>query len=88
MRTVKNESNAGITTTIKRIVCNVDDYGTGISATPQREPSLGNFSWGVIRFSDRPLPKSFDFYGEEGVTGISTSGLVNRTESLKFKNYV
>ena len=88
MRTVKNESNVGITTTIKRIVCNVDDYGTGISATPQREPSLGNFSWGVIRFSDRPLPKSFDFYGEEGVTGISTSGLVNRTESLKFKNYV
>ena len=88
MRTVFNEESVGITTTIKRIVCNVDDYHAGIDDTPQREPSLGNYSWGVIEFAERPDPKSFDFYGDDGVTGISTSGLVNRTQSLKFKNYL
>jgi len=83
--TVYNESSVGISTLVVRIKCDVDDYGAGIAFT--QRPSLGNYSWGKIMFDERVNPQSFDFYGEEGVIGISTSGYVRRTESLKHKNY-
>jgi hypothetical protein len=75
----------GYSTSVVRITCNVDDYGSGIAHTSGY--FLGNYSWGKIEFSERVNPISFEFFGENGVTGISSSGLVQRTIPLKFKNY-
>ena len=79
-------SGVGIMTEVRRIKCKVDTYGPGIAHTTSFDE--GSSSWGKILFANRTNPQSFDFYGEDGVIGISTSGLVNRTESLKFKNYI
>ena len=73
-------------TSVRRIVCNVDTFGPGIAHTTSFDE--GSFSWGKIEFAERVNPQTFDFYGQDGVSGISTSALVNRTESLKFKNYI
>ena len=86
MVTVTNEEVAGIVTAVRRIKCNVDTYGPGITHT--KRPFMGNYSWGKIVFEERTDTKTFDAYNESGVIGISTSGLVQRTNALKFKNYI
>jgi hypothetical protein len=82
---VYTENSAGVTTAVMRIKCNVDTFGPGIAHTAR--PFMGNYSWGKIVFEERTKTKSFDSYNDNGVIGISTSGLVQRTASLKFKNY-
>ena len=82
---VYTESNAGITTAVMRIRCNVDTFGSGIAHTVR--PFMGNYSWGRIDFAERTDTKTFDAYNSNGVTGISTAGLVQRSASLKFKDY-
>ena len=80
----------GVTTHIaKRIFVNIDNVsgvGTvGIASTASPFVN-GDFSWGKINFDS--LPKnSYSFYGENGVTGISTSAIVTRTNPLKYLNY-
>ena len=73
-------------THISRVVTNVDSYGVGFSTVSL--PSLGNYSWGKINLSDRTDKRSFEFYGNNGYTGISTSGFVFRNVSLKDDNYI
>ena len=73
-------------THISRIVTNVDSYGVGFTTVSL--PSLGNYSWGKINLSDRTDKRSFEFYGNNGYTGISTSGFVFRNVSLKDDNYI
>ena len=85
MVTVYTENSVGFTTAVVRIKCNVDTFGPGIAHTVR--PSMGNYSWGRIDFAERVNVKTFDAYNSNGVTGISTSGLVQRSASLKFKDY-
>ena len=85
MVTVYTENSVGFTTAVVRIKCNVDTFGPGIAHTVR--PSMGNYSWGKIDFAERVNVKTFDAYNSNGVTGISTSGLVQRSASLKFKDY-
>ena len=82
---VYNESSVGVTTAVIRIRCNVDTFGPGIAHTVR--PFMGNYSWGKINFEERINTKTFDAYNSTGVTGISTAGLVQRSASLKFKDY-
>jgi hypothetical protein len=49
--------------------------------------SFGNFSWGKIELTSRTEENSYNFYGNNGVGGISTSGVVKRTLPLRFKYY-
>ncbi len=85
-----DSSVVGVTTHIaKRIFVNIDNVsgvGTvGIASTASPFVN-GDFSWGKINFDS--LPKnSYSFYGENGVTGISTSAIVTRTNPLKYLNY-
>ena len=72
-------------THISRVVTNVDSYGVGFSTVSL--PSLGNYSWGKINLDDRSQKRSFEFYGDNGYTGISTSGFVFRNVALKDDNY-
>ena len=58
-------------------------YSGGISASSQ----FGKFSWGKIQFEERSTPQEFNFYGDGGILGISSSGLLSRSEPLKYNNY-
>ena len=49
---------------------------------------LGEFSWGKVDFESRVGINTFNFYGNDGYTGISTSALVIRQNPLKSDNYV
>jgi len=55
-------------------------YSGGISSST----NFGSFNWGKIVLDTRIKPKSFNFYGNNGYSGISTSALVNRVKPLKF----
>ena len=71
-------------TAISRITVNIDKPGGfAFSAVP----SMGEYTWGKIVFEGRTSPQEFDFYGNSGVTGITTGGLVSRFEPLKYRDY-
>jgi hypothetical protein len=79
-------------TTIRRVnaivsgISTISGYsGVGIGTTTI---SFGNFSWGKIVLLGRSKENTYNFYGNVGVGGISTSGVVKRTLPLKFENYI
>ena len=72
-------------THVSRIVTNVDSYGVGFTTVSL--PNLGNYSWGKINLDNRSKQRTFEFYGNNGYTGISTSGFVFRNVALKDDNY-
>jgi hypothetical protein len=78
------------TTSVRRVfvrisgISTVTGYsGVGIGTTSN---SFGNFSWGRIELISRTEENSYNFYGTNGIGGISTSGVVKRTLPLRFKN--
>jgi hypothetical protein len=80
------------TTTVRRVnaivsgISTISGYsGVGIGTTTL---SFGNFSWGKIVLLGRSKENTYNFYGNVGVGGISTSGVVKRTLPLKFENYI
>ena len=80
------------TTIIRRVnaivsgISTISGYsGVGIGTTSS---SFGNFSWGKIELTTRTKENSYNFYGNAGVGGISTSGVVKRTLPLRFENYI
>ena len=80
------------TTTIRRVnaivsgISTISVYsGVGIGTT---SISFGNFSWGRIELTSRTKENTYNFYGNVGVGGISTSGVVKRTLPLRFENYI
>jgi len=79
----ENVTGVGVTA-IQRITVNVDKPGTFGFET---QFEMGNYSWGKIQFGGRTTPLSFNFYGNDGVSGISTGGLVSRFEPLKYRDY-
>ena len=78
-------SVVGVATLVKRIFVNVDDTKSGIGSTASPFVN-GEFSWGKINFNTTPK-NSYTFYGDNGVTGISTSGIIVRTKPLRYLNY-
>jgi hypothetical protein len=76
-------SIAGVgATTSRRIFVNVDNSGSiGYTTAPY----MGDFSWGKITMENSS--QSYNFYGDDGVSGISTSGLITRYNPLKAVGY-
>ena len=72
-------------TYIKRVTVSVEDLGdiTGIGLTE----FYGEFSWGKITLGSRVNAAAFDAYLLNGTSGITTGGVVNRVEPLKFVGY-
>ena len=89
MANVTAGSTIGFSTDVRRVFVNVDTLGSGIAYTTS--PSLGDWSWGRINSEERVNPKSFDAYTMSGIgtagSGISTSSVVRRFNSLKYTAY-
>ena len=75
---------SGVSTYVRRIETNVTNLGTVSFGST----TTGNFSWGKIMFDERPNAREFPTYLGNGYTGISTSGVVRRTNPLKHVNYL
>jgi hypothetical protein len=80
------------TTGVRRIfarisgISSITGYsGVGIDTT---STNFGNFSWGKIQLTSRTKENSYNFYGNNGVGGISTSAVIKRTLPLKFEKYI
>ena len=82
-----NSEGVGIGTShITRVFVNVDNnfpYGTGI----QTSNSFGEFSWGRIDLKSRSKVTSYSAFTTGGIGGITTSTFVQRSKSLRFKDY-
>ena len=50
--------------------------------------NYGSFSWGKIILSYRSTNNTYNFYGNNGVGGISTSAIVTRANPLKYSSYI
>ena len=83
-----NSSGVGIGTTYcTRVFATITtDFswgGTGIETSNY----YGSYSWGRIDLSSRAGLNSYTAYTEGGVTGITTSTIVERNAPLKYKSY-
>jgi len=57
------------------------------SGTVGSSQIFGRYSWGKIDIKGRPDAQSFNFYGGNGYSGLSTSTYVRRFNDLKFRGY-
>ena len=80
----------GGTTTVRRVFVKVDGNGPhGLSTTSGISTSdyMGTYSWGRIDLTSRAGLNSHTAYTEGGVTGITTSTIVERFAPLRYKSY-
>ena len=79
----------GISTYVRRVTVDVDDYIiSGITTSN----FFGNYSFGKINVASRTKEISYNAYTTSGIgisegTGISTSAIVTRSNPLRSKNY-
>ena len=92
MRTAVSISTSvqGVTTHVRRVTVDVDQIITSGITTSD---FFGNYSFGKIQISARTKENSYNAYTTSGIgitegTGISTSAMVVRSNSLKFRNYL
>tara|TARA_B100000287_G_C20038623_1_gene545460 strand:+ start:27 stop:485 length:459 start_codon:yes stop_codon:yes gene_type:complete len=75
-------------TDVRRVFAAVKDpmhFGSTSGITSS--PDYGRYSWGKISLSARSLSASYTAYTSGGVVGITTSAIVERSASLKYKSY-
>ena len=72
-------------TNVSRVVVSVLSYnglsGTGYSSF------YGQFSWGKINIPTRKRPSNFNSYTNNGITGLSTSAVIQRLNPLRYIGY-
>jgi hypothetical protein len=49
---------------------------------------FGDYTWGKVSNMIRPNPEEYSIYRDNGLSGISTSPIVRRTNALKYLNYL
>ena len=80
----ESKTGAGLTA-VAKVTVSVKDWnsisGLGYSSY------YGDYSWGKVLFGDRDNAKAYNAYTNDGITGISTGGIVRRLYPLKWKNY-
>ena len=74
-------------TYVNRVFVRVDDFTHSPSGITTSQ-YYGSYSWGKVILSGRSGVSSYTSYTTSGITGISTSLIVQRTSSLKYKNYI
>ena len=71
-------------TYVAKVTVSLTDYN-GLSGIGYSN-FFGEYSWGKITANQRTNPLSFDWYNN-GLVGVSTSPVLNRTNPLKYLNY-
>ena len=62
--------------------------GSGFAGIITASNYFGNYSWGKITLKGRSESNAFEVYPTNGISGISTWPLVQRTNPLKSVNYI
>ena len=62
--------------------------GSGFAGIITASNYFGNYSWGKITLTGRSETNQFNVYPTDGISGISTWPLVQRTIPLKSSNYI
>ena len=73
--------DVGTGSTIRRITCNISSL-SGIN-TNTTNTVIGSYSWGTITVPGTRNANSFEFYNQNGLSGIQTSAHISRTLQLK-----
>ena len=75
-------------TDVRRVFSRVsENFKFGSTSGITTSPEFGIYNWGKILLSSRSGVNSYTSYTSGGVAGIETSTIVQRSASLKFKNY-
>ena len=83
----RNVSGIGVTN-VRRVFVKVSGITTGSYAgSISTSTYFGDYSWGKIQLESRSAENQFNFYGNDGFSGINTSAIVVRSTPLKYKNY-
>ena len=61
--------------------------GIGWSGAFTTSYYIGDFSWGKISLVSRAESNSYNAWTREGISGLSTSGIIQRTKPLRSKQY-
>tara|TARA_B100001063_G_scaffold62847_2_gene56891 strand:- start:2454 stop:15458 length:13005 start_codon:yes stop_codon:yes gene_type:complete len=72
-------------TTVTQVVVSVNSLNglTGLAASS----FYGEYSWGKLILTDRSKNQAYTVNTSNGITGIETGPVINRTKSLKVKSY-
>ena len=62
--------------------------GSGFVGVMTASNFFGNFSWGKITLTGRSENTQYNTYPDDGISGISTWPVVQRTSPLKSVNYI
>ena len=86
-------SVSGVTTNVKRLFVDVDQFAEGYSGITTSGDGFGQYSWGKIDVVDRGNTNTYNAYTQSGVgltegSGITTSTMIVRSNFLKFTNYI
>jgi hypothetical protein len=73
-------------TYIIRVTTSVDNYDSLIGVSTQN--FFGEFSWGRIKLKGRSKNVEYNSYTLNGVSGLTTSTALRRTNPLKSSNYI
>jgi hypothetical protein len=82
-----NVSGIGFTD-VRRVFAAVKDpmhFGSTSGITSS--PNYGKYSWGKLDLVSRSISTSYTAQTSNGVVGLTTSASVERSASLRFKNY-
>ena len=71
-------------------IAKFDSNGIGATFTGNvhNAPFYGTYSWGYLELGSRTQARDFNFYGQDGLGGISTSGFIQRFNPLRDKEYL
>tara|TARA_B100000427_G_scaffold88879_1_gene73244 strand:- start:4 stop:1869 length:1866 start_codon:yes stop_codon:yes gene_type:complete len=75
-------------TDVRRIFTAIKDpmhFGSTSGITSS--PDYGRYSWGKIDMVSRGITTSYTAYTSNGIAGLSTSAIIERSASLKYKSY-
>lgn len=87
---VQNLATVGFPTAIRSFDSSsitFDSTLTTFDASSFETRTYGKYSWGKISISERKFPTSFTARTYRGVSGLSTSPIVERFNPLRYRNY-
>jgi len=73
-------------TYVARVVTSVQSYNGLVGITSSN--FFGEYSWGRVSLDSRSKVNVYDSYTLNGVTGLTTSTVLKRTNPLRFSNYI